>query len=83
MDKIKTHDDRLFVMDLIYDEMDKIEASEDLISKGKSTMVRMRPDKIKFMRKQLEELRHKILTMKIDDSNRFGINIKYPAGYEG
>ena len=83
MDKIKTHDDRLFVMDLIYDEMDKIEASEDLIAKGKVTMVRMRPDRIKFMRKQLEDLRHKILTMKIDDSNRYSINIKYPAGYEG
>ena len=83
MDKIKTHDDRLFVTELIYDEMDKIEASEDLIAKGKATMVRMRPDRIKFMRKQLEDLRHKILTMKIDESNRYSINIKYPAGYEG
>lgn len=83
IDKIKDHDDRMFVMDLIYDQMDLIEASEDLIAQGKSNLVRMRPDKLKYFKKELNDLRMRVLNIKFDDADRYIANIKYPAGYEG
>lgn len=82
LDKVKTHEDKMYVLDLVYNELDKIEASEDLLASGNTHLVKMSSTKIKDYRKQLEDIRKKILSIKIED-NKYNVFIKYPKGYEG
>jgi hypothetical protein len=79
IDKITSHRDRMFVLDLIYYNLEKIDVYEE--AKG-SSISSLNRGKIEDLRKSLEQLRQAVLNKKIKEKE-YKFFIKYPEGYEG
>lgn len=84
VDKITTHHDRIFVMDLIYEVLERINNFEEAISPDPA-LVRKWGGKINTMKEQLEQLRQAVLEKKTFASNyRFFVKLPPEAKeYEG
>lgn len=80
--RISNEDDKIFVLDMIYDKLDEINAGLDLIAQKKSDRVYVSKDKLVGFKNQLEKLRKETLEVKIKDK-QYGLFIQYPEGYEG
>lgn len=80
--RIQTHDDKIFVLDLIYDKLDEVNIATDLINDKRQDRVPMSKDTLKRFRAQLEELRKQTLAVEIQEE-QFGLFVRYPKGYEG
>lgn len=80
--KIRTADDKIYVLDLIYDKLDQVNTGLELIDSKKAERVPMSKDMLKRYRGQLEELRKQVLATRIADE-QYGLFIRYPKGYEG
>ena len=82
LNKMENEDDRLYVLDLIYDKLDIINAGLDLIDANKKDKVQMSKDTLIKYKNQLEKLRMDTLTVQFPDK-QYGIFIKYPKDYMG
>lgn len=81
IDKISNHYDRVYVLDLIYDCLERISLFEEAIATNDSETKKY-SSKIADMRAQLDVLRKATLDKKnLEKSYRFFV--KYPEGYEG
>lgn len=81
VDRITNHHDRLFVLDLIYKQYEKISALEEMMETDKKLKSRYEYQVID-MKKQLDDLRIKVLNKKNLDKE-YKIFVKVPEGYEG
>lgn len=83
VDRIETHDDKIYVLDKIYDKLQICEAGLDYIESGDSNKkVNQSKQTLLSMKKQLEDLRRMTLATRIIEKE-YGVFIKYPKGYEG
>lgn len=82
IEKIENNDDKIYVLDLIYDKLDLINTALDYIDTGKKDKVQQSKATLQGMKKQLETFRSTILSIQIKDK-QYGVFIKYPKGYEG
>lgn len=82
MDKIENHDDKIYVLDLIYDKMDIVNTALDLIAAGERDKVQQSKQTLLDFKNQLETLRKDVLRIQIKDK-QYGLFVKYPKGYEG
>ena len=79
VDKITNHHDRVFVLDMLYEILERIMSFEEAISPDKS-LVRKWSGKIETMKKELEELRQAVLAKKIFATNyRFFVKLPEEA----
>jgi hypothetical protein len=81
-DRIENEDDKIYVLDLIYDKMDEVNAGLELISENKKEKVYLSKDKFLSYKAQLEKLRKDVLEVKLKDK-QYGVFVQYPVGYEG
>ena len=83
IEKIQSVDDKMYYMEKVYDKLNVVEYALALIGdhdmKGK---VRDSKTKLLKQKEQLLQIREAIIAKKISPE-RFGLFIKYPAGYEG
>lgn len=82
MSRIKNQDDKIYVLDMIYDNLDIINTGLDMLSKKQSEKVPVSKDTLKRYKENLEKLRKQVLAIPIKEPN-YGVFIKYPKGYEG
>lgn len=82
IDRIQTNDDKIYLLDKLYIQMDKVNTALDYIEMGKLDKVKQSKSTLLNMKKQLERLRQEILATRIVDK-QYGLYIKYPAGYQG
>jgi hypothetical protein len=81
-DRIENEDDKIYVLDLIYDKLDEVHAGLELISTNKKDKVYLSKDKFLNYKAQLEKLRKDVLEVKLKDK-QYGVFVQYPVGYEG
>lgn len=79
--KVKTLDDKLFLLDRIKDAMDVLDASDDMIQMKEDKRVLTPSFKIGEFRTQLDTLRDATLKVKVGSYK--GFYKLYPVGYEG
>lgn len=82
LDDMENQDDKIYLLDLIYYQMEMVDTALDLIEKGESSRVQNSKIELLEMKKQLQEMRTRVIKTKIPEKN-FGLFIKYPRGYEG
>jgi len=82
VERIENHDDRIYVLDLIYDKLDIVNTALDLIESGDKDKVQQSKQSLMDFKKQLEDMRREVLKIKIQEK-QYGLFIKYPKGYEG
>lgn len=82
VDKIENNDDRIYVLDLIYDKYDLINTALSYIEKGKTDKVAQSKQTLMNFKSQLDKMRDRVINMQIKDK-QYGVFIKYPKGYEG
>lgn len=82
LDDIENQDDKIYLLDLIYYQMEMIDTALNLIKNGERNRVQNSEQELLDMQKQLREMRLKVIKTKIPEKN-FGLFIKYPKGYEG
>jgi hypothetical protein len=82
MERIENQDDKLYVLDLIYNKLDTINAGLDLIQLKKNDKVPMSKDTLTRWKTELDKMRKEVLNLQIPTRD-YGIVINYPKGYEG
>ncbi len=82
VDKIQNNDDRIYVLDRLYDKLDLINSAIDFINNGESNRVKQSKQTLIGFKTQLEKTRERIINMPVKDK-QYGVFIKYPKGYEG
>lgn len=83
INRIENEDDRLYVLDLIYDKLDLIETSLDLLkTENHRDKVKVSKTTLEDQRDQLNKLRSDVLKLKVTPI-KYGVLIRYPDGYEG
>lgn len=80
VDRISNHHDRIYVLDLIHDRLDQIQEFEEFVEY--TGEIKRYSTKIKMLRDALDQLRIAVLR-KNNFDKKYGIFVKYPAGYEG
>lgn len=80
--RIENEDDKIYVLDLIYDKLDRINVGLDLINQKKAERVPMSKDTLLKYKAELEKMRKEVLAIQLKDK-QYGVFIKYPKGYEG
>ncbi len=80
-DRIENHHDRIFVLDLIYELLEKIDIIEELSETDTSIKAKYK-SKIKRFRDRLYKIRNKVLKKK-DFEKEYKLFISVPKGYEG
>ena len=82
-ERIETHDDKIYLLDRIYDKLQILEAGIDYLESGdRQKVVKQSKNTLIDMKKQLEDLRKVVLSTRIIEKE-YGVFIKYPKGYEG
>ena len=82
VDRIKTHQDRMYVLDLIYNRIEQINEFKESIETNRSLMDRYNP-KITRMTEQLDAARVRVLNKRHLDNSDYKVFVKCPEGYEG
>lgn len=82
MSRVQTQDDKIYVLDLIYDNLDIINTALEMIAKKQADKVPLSKDTLKRFKDQLDKQRKQLLSMQIKDPS-YGIFVRYPKGYEG
>lgn len=82
IDKIENQNDKIYLLDVIYDYNETLDLAEECLHDGRKSAVQMSERQIKDIREQLADLRKRVMTTKITEK-QYGIFIKYPVGYEG
>lgn len=81
VDRIASHHDRIYVLDLIYEKLAEIDDYEQYIAQFPDLQRRQQPT-LDSMRKQLLQLRAMVLEKKNFDKT-YKVFVKVPDGYEG
>ena len=81
VDRIKNHMDRRYVLDLIYNQIEKIEKFQELFETN-TDLKQKYEHKMKSMLAELESLRKAVLAKRNFDKD-YKVFVKYPKGYEG
>jgi hypothetical protein len=82
VDKIQNNDDKIYVLDRIYDILEIVNTGLEFISKGQTEKVQQSKYTLQGYKTDLEKMRNKVLNIQIKDK-QYGVFIKYPKGYEG
>lgn len=82
IDQIENHDDRIYLLDVIYHYLEQIELYKEYMAQGKANKVPHSKKFIEDAEKELIELKTRILKVKIPE-RKYGVFIKYPNGFEG
>lgn len=82
VDKIENNDDRIYVLDRLYDKLELVDTSLDLINKGQAVKVKQSKQTLMSFKTQLEKTRDRIMQLQVKEK-QYGVFIKYPKGYEG
>lgn len=82
IDKIENQNDKIYLLDVIYDYMETLDLADECLKDGRKSAVQMSERQIKDVREELCTLRKRILETKIMEK-QYGVFIKYPVGYEG
>lgn len=81
VDRIENHADRRYVLDLIYNQEEKIEHFKELFEYDKSLKGKY-GRKMDAMLRELASMREAVLNKRSFDK-QYRVFVKYPAGYEG
>ena len=83
IEKIETVDDKIYLLEKVYNKLAIVNNALDLIG-DKDTKGRVRDSKEKLLKQKedLLEIRELVMAKKITPEH-YGLYIKYPAGYEG
>ena len=81
IDDIQNNYDKVYVLDLIYEQIEKLNDFEEAISMDESKSKKWAP-KIEEMRSRLSTLRKSVLNKNIA-KKEYKVFVKYPDGYEG
>lgn len=81
IDRIDNHHDRVYVLDLIYRQEEKITNFEEIMDRS-SDLKRKYSEKMKAMHRQLDDMRKTVLSKKSFNKD-YKFFVKYPDGYEG
>ena len=81
IDDIQNNYDKVYVLDLIYEQIEKLNDFEEAISMDESKSKKWAP-KIEEMRSRLATLRKSVLNKNIA-KKEYKVFVKYPEGYEG
>ena len=81
IDRMENHADRRYVLDLIYNQEEKIERFKERFQYDKSLKARY-SGKMESMLKELQNMRQMVLNKRSFDKN-YHVFVKYPEGYEG
>lgn len=80
--RIVNEDDKIYVLDLIYDKLEIVNAALDFIEASKKEKVYHSKETLNNFKKQLEHLRKTVIEKDITPTE-YKIFMKYPKGYEG
>jgi hypothetical protein len=81
--RIETHDDKIYLLDRIYDKMRIVDTALDIIEKGDNNKkVLQTKTTLLDYKRQLEDVRKVVLSTRIIEK-QYGVFIRYPKGYEG
>lgn len=80
--KIDNDDDKIYVLDLIYDKLNIVNAALDFIKSGEKEKVNSSKDTLISYKSQLEKLRQTVLDTSVKPK-QYGVFMKAPKGYEG
>lgn len=80
VDKIENHNDRLYVLDLIYAKLDAIDVFEKWAKEN--DQYQRYSSKIQQRREYLAVLRQTVISKKLPDK-QYNVYVQYPKGYEG
>ena len=81
IDDIQNNYDKVYVLDLIYEQIEKLNDFEEAISMDETKSKKWAP-KIEEMRQRLTTLRKTVLSKNIA-KKEYKVFVKYPEGYEG
>ena len=81
IDDIQNNYDKVYVLDLIYEQIEKLNDFEEAISMDENKSKKWAP-KIEEMRQRLATLRKTVLSKNIA-KKEYKVFVKYPEGYEG
>ena len=81
IDDIQNNYDKVYVLDMIYENIEKLNDFEEAIAMDEVKAKKWAP-KIEEMRKRLATLRNSVLTKNIA-KKEYKVFVKYPEGYEG
>ena len=81
IDDIQNNYDKVYVLDLIYEQIEKLNDFEEAISMDETKSKKWAP-KIEEMRQRLATLRKTVLSKNIA-RKEYKVFVKYPEGYEG
>ena len=81
VDRIENHADRRYVLDLIYNQEEKIEKFKETFKYNKD-LKKKYSGKMESMLKELASMRQAVLNKRSFDKE-YKVFVKYPAGYEG
>ena len=81
IDDIQNNYDKVYVLDLIYEQIEKLNDFEEAISMDETKSKKWAP-KIEEMRQRLATLRKTVLSKNIA-KKEYKVFVKYPEGYEG
>lgn len=82
IDRMTDQRDRIFILDLIYNQMRLIEEYEAYMAKHKDVEIK-NGDRIKQQKEQLNMMREMVLAKKTFQQKDYKVFVKYPTGYEG
>lgn len=82
VDQIKYQDDKIYLLDVIYDYITTLDLMEEAILNGEKDKVPLTMKQIDTYRAELQDLRMRVLQYRIAEK-RYGVFVKYPVGYEG
>lgn len=81
IDDIQNNSDKLYVLDLIYENIEKLNNFEEAIASDEAAMKKWE-SRIKDMRGRLEALRKAAISKQLS-KKEYKVFVKYPEGYEG
>lgn len=79
---IESIDDKVYLLEKLYKHIATIDAALDMIESGNAKKVKQTKNQLLAIKAYAQETRAYIMKYKIQPS-RYGLYIKYPAGYEG
>lgn len=80
--RVKTVDDKIFLLENLHDELDKVELALGFINKGQTGRVSQSKQTLESYKKEIIKLIGQTNNVEIKNE-KFGLYIEYPAGYEG
>lgn len=82
LDRISNVDDKIYLLDRIYDKMELVDIAINMIDQGKADKVQQSKTTLVSMKRDLQDMRDDVMAMKIVDKD-YGVFVRYPKGYKG